>query len=210
MRVEYQVFTERVLRSQYIVERFSEFLHGKVLDVGCDQAVLRRLLPHLDYLGIDIRGTPDLAVDLEKVERLPFEAGAFDCVICTDLLEHLDNLHRVFGELVRVSRRFVILSLPNNWANARRPISRGKGQIGHYGLPADPPADRHKWFFSLSEAKEFVEAQTQRHPAAIRELFVTEKPRFAPMRLMRRLLCGSQLQYLNRYAHTLWAVLEKR
>lgn len=30
------------------------------------------------------------------------------------------------------------------------------------------------------------------------------------VKLLRRLTAGSQGQYLNRYAHTLWAVLKKR
>jgi SAM-dependent methyltransferase len=210
MNVEYQIFADRSLRSKYIAGRFAELLKGKVLDVGCDQAVLKKLLPHLDYFGIDVGGAPDLVLNLEQADRLPFESASFDCVICADVLEHLDNFHQVFGELVRVSRRHLILSLPNNWANARRPISRGKGAIGHYGLPADPPVDRHKWFFNLSEANQFIEAQVSKYPLTIRELFAMEKPRFALVRIVRRLSAGSQFRYLNRFAHTLWVALEKR
>jgi 2-polyprenyl-3-methyl-5-hydroxy-6-metoxy-1,4-benzoquinol methylase len=210
MKVEYKSFADRSVRSRYIAERFKEKLQGKVLDVGCDQAVLKKLLPALDYIGIDVGGKPDLVVNLEEMERLPFESGAFDCVICADVLEHLDNFHFVFDEVVRVSRGCIILSLPNNWANARRPIARGRGSIGHYGLPLEPPVDRHKWFFSLAEARQFIEAKAQKHPLVIRELYAMEKRRFAPVRHIRRMFHGSQLQYLNRYAHTLWAVLEKR
>ena len=67
---------------------------------------------------------------------------------------------------MRVSRGCIILSLPNNWANARRPIARGRGAIGHYGLPLEPPVDRHKWFFSLAEARQFQTAVTIRATGA--------------------------------------------
>ena len=68
-------------------------------------AALRDLLPRVRYTGIDLGGTPDITIDLERADRLPFDAAAFRCVVCSDVLEHLDNLHAVFGELLRVAGR---------------------------------------------------------------------------------------------------------
>ena len=85
--VEFAQFTERAQRAEYIASRFKPHLRNKVLDVGCDQAVLKRLLPDADYFGIDISGQPDLVVDLERTERLPFDDASFDCVVCSDVLE---------------------------------------------------------------------------------------------------------------------------
>jgi SAM-dependent methyltransferase len=208
--VEFGSFPERADRSRYIATRFAPFLKGRVLDVGCDRALLKQLVPGLDYTGIDVGGTPDLVVNLDRVGRIPFDDASFDCVVCADVLEHLDNLHHTFAELVRVARGSIILSLPNNWANARVPVERGRGRIGHYGLPVEPPVDRHKWFFSFSEAKEFLEGQCGKHPVTIRELFAMERRRSGASRVARRLLCRSHLAYVNRFAHTLWAVLDKR
>lgn len=209
MRVEHVSFQTRSARSEYIVNRFRQFLAGKILDVGCDKALVRTLLPNVDYTGVDVVGDPDIRLNLEDIDELPFDNGAFDCVLCSDVLEHLDNLHHIFGELVRVAKKHLIISLPNNWANARRPIARGKGSFGHYGLPIDPPQDRHKWFFSLSEAINFIKEQGKKYPIAILELHVNEKPRPLLIKAFRRLLYPSQERYLNRYAHTLWCVLEK-
>jgi 2-polyprenyl-3-methyl-5-hydroxy-6-metoxy-1,4-benzoquinol methylase len=210
MNVEFGVFPERRLRSEYIATRFRPLFRGNVLDVGCDRALLKPLLPDVKYFGIDVGGTPDRLVDLEKENAVPFPDGSYDCIVCSDVLEHLNNLHHIFGELIRVSRGHVILSLPNNWTNARLPVGRGKGAIGHYGLPVDPPADRHKWFFSLTEAEAFIKGQQAKVPFEIVEMFAMEKPRFAPVRFLRHLAAGSHEQYLNRYAHTLWAVLKKK
>jgi SAM-dependent methyltransferase len=204
---EFVSIGSREERSAFIASRFAGHIRGRVLDVGCDRAHLRRLVPGLDYVGIDVGGTPDLVVNLEK-ERIPFPDRDFDCVLCSDVLEHLDNLHQNFGELVRVSRGHVVVSLPNNYANARRPVERGRGSIGHYGLPADPPADRHKWFFSLSEAGEFFEGQTRRHPVTLVELFCIERPRNPLVRAVRSLRY-SRVGYLNRYAHSAWAVFKR-
>ncbi len=210
VHVTYANFSRRSERSRFIAEQFGEMLAGSVLDVGCDEAHLRRLSGAQAYYGIDVAGSPDRVLDVETVGRLPFSDGQFDTVVCSDVLEHLDNLHDVFSELVRVTRRHLLISLPNNWSSARAPIGRGYGSFAHYGLPPDKPRDRHKWFFSLSEASEFVIAQERRHPVRLERCFATEKPRPWIARMARRLRYPQQMRYLNRYAHTLWAVYEKR
>lgn len=209
MRVNRVKFQKRIDRVQYMVDNFKDYLTGKVLDVGCDEAYLRHLLPECEYTGIDINGNPDIKVNLENIEKLPFDDNYFDSVICSDVLEHIDNLHFVFGELIRVAKKYIVISLPNNWVNARRPIQKGRGTIGHYGLPIYPTKDRHKWFFNLSEAKTFLEAQTDHYPITIIQLCVIEKPKLFIFRWARRILYPSQKSYLNRYSHTLCAVFEK-
>ena len=209
--VDSALFNKRVKRIQYLAEHFGRYLNGRALDVGCDAATLRDMLPAgCSYTGVDIGGDPDITLNLEEIERLPFDDGAFDVVVCTDVLEHLNNLHLVFQELVRVSNRYLIISLPNNWASARRAIARGSGQIAHYGLPLTPPPDRHKWFFSLSDAREFLEGQAGLLSLSAVEMRIADRPRPGILRALLRLFTPSRECYLNRYAHTLWAVLEKR
>jgi SAM-dependent methyltransferase len=209
MKVEYIRFRDRAGRSAYIARRFKHLLTGKVLDIGCDKALLRQLVAGIDYVGVDIAGDPDTWLNLEKVDRLPFDDASFDCVVCSDVLEHLDNLHTIFGEVIRITKKYVIMAFPNNWANARKPIARGKGSFSKYGLPPEPPADRHKWFFSLSDAEEFIQYQRGKYALAVLECYATEKPRHFLARTFRRVLYPAQGRYLNRYAHTLWVILEK-
>ena len=209
MDVAYVDFHARKDRSTFIAARFGPVLQGSVLDVGCDEAHLRDMIRATRYYGIDVSGKPDQIVNLEEVGRLPFGDGEFDTIVCSDVLEHLDNLHYIFGELVRVARRYLVISLPNNWVNARRPIERGHGSFAHYGLPPKRPQDRHKWFFSLSEALDFFDAQQTLHDIHLADKLATEKPRSALARAARRLRYPNQTHYLNRYAHTLWALFEK-
>ena len=207
MELRQAAFKAREDRTRYLFERYGAYLQGCVLDVGCDRAVLKQLAPSIEYLGIDVGGTPDLQLDLEAVVALPFQDKQFDCVVCSDVLEHLDNLHLMFAELVRVTRGHLVLSLPNCWNVARRPIARGRGHFLHYGLPLDPPQDRHKWFFSISEAVDFLRGQGRRHSIHLKDLHTTEKPRSALIRSLRRALYPNPLHYCNRYAHTLWALI---
>ena len=203
-------FETREGRMRFLERTFRAHLSGKVLDVGCDVRTLKKLRPELDYVGIDAGGEPDLRIDLEQNPRLPFADGQFDLVVCAEVLEHLDNLHQVFGELVRVTRGKLLISLPNCWTAARRPLSRGKGGIGHYGLPHARPADRHKWFFSFGEARDFTRAMAEVHGLSILETRVSEKPRPVLVRALRRLRYPKAERYLNLYAHTYWVLYQRQ
>jgi SAM-dependent methyltransferase len=206
--IVYVSFQSRESRSQFVHMRFAKYLNESVLDVGCFEAPLRNLLSSGTYTGVDIAGNPDITLDLEMIERLPFDDCVFKCVLCIDVLEHLDNLHAIFGELVRVSKQYIIVSLPNCWSTARQPIGRGKGHFSHYGLPLHKPVDRHKWFFSLSEARQFLESKAEELGLRLEDVFVTEKPRISIIRLLRKIRYPGK-RYHNRYSHTFWAVLEK-
>jgi 2-polyprenyl-3-methyl-5-hydroxy-6-metoxy-1,4-benzoquinol methylase len=210
MVVDYANFHQRADRTKYIFEKFKKYFGANVLDVGCDEAALKTLAHNIKYTGIDVAGKPDIVLDLEKIERLPFDDSTFDCVICSDVLEHLDNLHFMFSELIRVTRGYVIVSWPNAWMAARVPMRRGEGTFKHYGLPPEKTADRHKWFFNLTEAENFVRCNVAKSDALeLIEERITEKPRLAALRAMRRLRYPQQWRYFNRYAHTLWTVLRK-
>jgi SAM-dependent methyltransferase len=205
---ELATFSERRSRSQYVARRFAPYLADSVLDVGCYEAPLRELLAGTRYVGVDFAGKPDITLNLDTREPLPFGDASFRCVICIEVLEHLENLHHVFGELVRVSSGHVIVSLPNCWRDARRPIERGRGHFAHYGLPQDPPPDRHRWFFSYTEACDFLRGRAALHGLEVVELFGTEMHRGAVVRAARRVLYPGP-RYFNRYVQTAWAVLRK-
>ncbi|MGI6455529.1 MAG: class I SAM-dependent methyltransferase [bacterium] len=209
MKTDFVTFRERRDRVQYLARTFEAYLRGRILDVGCDQAYLKTLIPELDYCGVDIAGNPDIQLNLEQIERLPFDDNQFDCVVCNDVLEHLDNFHFVFGELLRVSRKYVIISLPNCWIAARSPIARGYGSFTHYGLPLEPPPDRHKWFFNITEARHFMVEQAKVRNFRIPDTRISEKPRNLLLRFLRRIRFAGRDKYINRYAHTVWFVLQK-
>lgn len=205
----YIAFPSRESRSKFVSTKFNKYLTESVLDVGCFEAPLRKILQSVSYTGIDIAGQPDLTVNLENIEHLPFTDNEFQCVICIDVLEHLENLHTMFAELVRVSNKYILVSLPNCWSDARRPVGRGKGSFSHYGLPLHKPEDRHKWFFNLTEAQQFIEGKSKEFHLNIEDMFIAEKPRNSVLRMLRKIRYPGN-QYYNRYSRTIWAVLEKK
>jgi len=95
-----------------------------ILDVGCGDGAISADLA--ERTGARVVGT-DLAEKRVRFARehapsgrfaqgsvydLPFADGSFDTVVCTDLLEHLDDPQRAVRELVRVSSKWVLVTVP--------------------------------------------------------------------------------------------------
>lgn len=153
-------YADRETKAKYVWLKYRSILKGRILDIGADECYLKQYLPaDAEYWGIGLGGHPDQQVDLEQ-EKIPFPDNSFDCVLCLDVLEHLENIHEVFDELCRVTRHYVIILLPNPWKNFYNMLRRGEYRPGQpmkfYGLPLEPPEDRHKWFFSCEEAEKFI------------------------------------------------------
>ena len=162
-------YTDRPSKAAYVADKYASLLAGSVLDVGCDAAPLRAMVPGR-YTGVDIRPDADTVLDLDRND-LPFPHRSFDTVLCTDVLEHLERCHAVFDELCRVARRHIIVSLPNPLRNLLMSISEGSGgRLKYYGLPVDPPSDRHRWFFGHDEAAAFVTLRGRRHGFLVEQM----------------------------------------
>jgi ubiquinone/menaquinone biosynthesis C-methylase UbiE len=84
-------------------------MQGRVLDVGCGESPFAHLLtPAASYIGVDI-GEADKFGMSQRGEIvaydgtvLPFADAAFDHVICTEVIEHVENPQAFVAELRRV------------------------------------------------------------------------------------------------------------
>lgn len=56
---------------------------------------------------------PKLTIKKGDIYKLPYKNNSFDLVICTEVLEHLENPKKAYRELLRVSRKYVLVSVPN-------------------------------------------------------------------------------------------------
>jgi len=212
-------YTDRETKARYVWFKYKSILRGRILDVGADACYLKQYLDeNTEYWGIGLAGHPDQRVDLEK-EKIPFPDDEFDCVLCLDVLEHLDNIHEVFDELCRVTRRYVIISLPNAYADFYHMLCFGNYRpnrpMKFYGLPFEKPEDRHKWVFSYEEAEKFVLYRAAKHGIRVLQVDIHGMggegrgwKRFLRT-LARTILLRSDLNLKNLYAVTLWAVLGK-
>lgn len=165
-------------RAQQSLDLFKDYFGNSVLDVGSGGSadIFRKHLGKDRYKAVDVsdsRNQPDYFVDLEK-ERLPFKDGEFETVLCFDNLEHCENCHDLLDDLIRVSSKYVIISLPNNWPTLWKSLLIGRNRTHGfgYGLPREKPLPgvRHKWFFNLEEAENFLVAGARRNRAQVLDI----------------------------------------
>lgn len=169
-----KTYTDRATKAKYIAQKYASILSGSVLDVGCDQAPLRALVGDRSrYVGVDIDpSAADRVINLDR-EELPFEARSFDTVVCTDVLEHLERCHAVFDRMCEIAAQRVLVSLPNPLNGLLDSMQvRSEGWEKFYGLPVDPPQDRHRWFFGFDDARRFLEERGRRKGFSIEQLDV--------------------------------------
>ena len=107
---------------------------NSVLDVGCGEgftlARLKKEKIGTIHEGIEYDQTaielgkklyPKILIKQGDIYNLPYKSNSFDLVVCTEVLEHLDNPRKAYRELVRVSRKYVLLSVPNEpWFTVQR------------------------------------------------------------------------------------------
>ncbi len=130
----YKKHTTKSFLQQLLIDRFFSVLFSEIkklhpesiLDVGCGEGfTLQRLkdkgiakkLEGIEYLSraIEIGNQihPDLKLRQGDIYNLPYKDNEFDLVLCTEVLEHLEDPRRALKELKRVAKRYCVISVPN-------------------------------------------------------------------------------------------------
>lgn len=126
-----------------------------VLEVGIGEGFLSGYLserfPEVDFSGVDVsssdldllkRKFPRIQTHVGSIYALPFSEGAFDLIICAEVLEHLERPLEALEEVARLRPRHAIFSVPHEpWfmlsnlaagSNVMR-LGNDPEHIQHYG-----------------------------------------------------------------------------
>jgi ubiquinone/menaquinone biosynthesis C-methylase UbiE len=116
-----------------IVENFYKKIHhiiqdlefDSVIDLGCGEGHLLKSLSNLvdhkksaaieidpDEVKDAVINLPNCDVRQASIYNIPFHDNSFELVICTEVLEHLDNPTLALNEISRVSSKYILLSVP--------------------------------------------------------------------------------------------------
>lgn len=90
-------------------------LTGNLLDIGCGRKPYENLLKKIDtYIGIDVSHNEKVDVVIDPSKPYPFDDNYFDCILCTQVLEHIQNLDHTIMEIDRVLKPggFIIITVP--------------------------------------------------------------------------------------------------
>ena len=83
-----------------------------LLDVGCQELYFYDRLKGRYEITLADYEPRHAEIRREDVQRLSFGDGEFDVVVCQQVLEHVDDPARAMGELRRVARRQLVISVP--------------------------------------------------------------------------------------------------
>lgn len=160
-----------------MARRIRPFAPATLLDAGCGEGFatdgLARRLPGVSATGVDV-SAPAVAFARERfgaglrggvyetgsLYALPYPDRAFDAVVCSEVLEHLDAPDRAFAEVLRVARRVLVVTVP------REPLFRRLNDLGQaLGFAPDPG---HVNFWTPRQFDRFVRdvapnARVERH-----------------------------------------------
>ncbi len=148
-----------------------------LLDAGCGEGFVVNFLttrmPDLKVTGVDVN---EKAIEYAQehfgekarfrrgsVYKLPFSDKSFDAVLCSEVLEHLDDPNRAIGELKRVARSHVIITVPHE------PYFQWLNNVGRFiGVSEDPG---HVNFWTSNTFQAFVSAHFDDPTFAWKQLY---------------------------------------
>jgi len=154
-----------VVRNKYrVVGDILRDAEGSLLDVGArDRRLAEELDPErLRYCSADVSGGYDYRLDLEQKLDLPDQM--FDYVVALDVLEHVEHIHQAFHELARITRRVLVVGLPNMATLARRWSFFWLGHLStkKYDLYPEHQGDHHRWLTVYPQINAFIEINAAR------------------------------------------------
>jgi SAM-dependent methyltransferase len=95
------------------IRKNTSFIQGDLLDIGCgDKPYEEMLRPFLrSHIGTDPCGGADIEMDAHD---LKFDAGRFDTVLATSVLEHCEDPAKVVLEIKKVLKEggYLVLTVP--------------------------------------------------------------------------------------------------
>jgi len=105
-----------------LIRAMDSHLHGRVLDIGCGEKAKRLLVnEHVtEYVGLDHEDTLHNRSQADLIGtayRIPESDESFDGIVCTAVLEHLEEPKAALVESLRVLKRggLAIYTVPLYW-----------------------------------------------------------------------------------------------
>lgn len=210
-------YEDREGRNRWASSIVRSFPGNKLLNLGGGGK--RHLAKHLgsqwSVHEIDITGDCDTILNLDQIDRLPFEDEFFDTSCAFEVLEHLEQFHLIANEMYRVSKSTVLISLPNAAVEARyifrnqrcRDDAVMHGVYSKFnGLPLVAPEDRHRWWFTFEDIiRYFLYFEAENNCTV--EYYIPQ-PDPTLTRKLFRLIVGERI-FLNFFCTNVWVKISK-
>jgi len=127
------------LAGRQIEAAAARYFHGSLLDIGCGDKWKNDLIERFvdRYVGVDHAGTVHDRSVIDRIGTayaLPATDNEFDCILCTAVLEHLEEPQAALVEAFRVLKPggYALYSVPLFWHLHKEP--RDFFRFTRYGI----------------------------------------------------------------------------
>lgn len=110
------------------IRAYSDLIYGKVLDVGCGNKPYKSFFNNCEYIGLDTHNSGHNHVNTDadffyNGDYFPFDDNSFDCLVCFQVMEHVDNVDLFLAEIKRVLKPdgLLLASAPFMWPEHEMP-----------------------------------------------------------------------------------------
>jgi 2-polyprenyl-3-methyl-5-hydroxy-6-metoxy-1,4-benzoquinol methylase len=112
----YEKYISKIRKGE-ILKRLNTLLRDSksVLDVGCGNGIISEELMKkrngLNIIGIEVINIKNSKIPTKIFdgEKIPFKDNSFDAVTAIDVLHHAKDLEKLFNEMVRTSKKYIII-----------------------------------------------------------------------------------------------------
>ena len=136
------------------------FLKGEIVcDLGCRDQILKKYLKgDFNYIGVDyVNENQNNFIKHNLENGLPNFDKDIDIIVCLDVLEHIDNSHRLRDDIFKTAKKKIVIALPNMAYYKFRFNFLFTGELsGKYPFGESKPADRHKWITNINNINQFI------------------------------------------------------
>lgn len=168
-------------RNQFIAKKLGYLNKETLLDIGCRDMILKKYLKgNFNYIGIDYSTTIN---ENKEILNHNLETGIpkiynADVITAVDVLEHLENIHEIFSSLFLLSKKIVVIALPNMGYYKFRLSFFFTGSLsGKYIFSEKKIFDRHRWIPTYQSIKNFINNNTPKEWQIIEYNYIAERKR---------------------------------
>jgi len=168
-------------RNEFIANKIGFLNEETLLDIGCRDMILKKYLKgKFKYIGIDYQNNINTSKDFINwnLENGIPKISNIDVITAIDVLEHLENIHDVFSSLFLLSKKKIIIALPNMGYYKFRMNFFFTGSLsGKYIFSDKKIFDRHRWIPNYQSINYFVKTNTPENWKITEYNYIAERKR---------------------------------